>query len=704
MIFRWELPESLNATIRSAGGTAEATFRRDGGGGLARYFPESQDLKGAEIRITQAEEDGATRVHVTWIDPPGGKAIADVALARVLTATTGERLLLPRRMGALVTVGEEELPRMRLDTGNRGLAMFLVAALRKSVADLITWEDPGWALWVDPASPRESGESHEEAETSVSLSFIAREPGVSLRLERLSGSELDVLAERCRERLIQAGWFRPWSDKAAERPRRRLLEGAPELRALCLSRFVPGCWFNDGDKDVVVVDYTFDDVEAIARHWRENLRIDRALITVCGWMRRGYDNQHPDVFPAAFECGGDEALGRASLAVQSLGYLFCLHDNYHDMYPDAPSWDPGVLRWQPNGQIVLGGKWAGGQAALICSEAAFKLIQRNMPEIQRRYRPDAMYVDVIYAHPLEPCRHPDHPLSRRDDLRARSRQVALVKEYTEVFGSEEGQAWGAADADYFEGLLSHYIEEGPERAFPWFEWILGDCVHLLPHAWDQATPVRTEYILRCLSLGRMPIYAVPTGRYFEQEEREWRLSVLHRHYAPPAVRYPDLVYPKVTDETAPLSRGDQGWGRHLNAVDRFIKNTFEVLSPIARLVASQRMTGFRRLGPRGRLVETTFSGGFRIAVNEEDEPIDYQGTLLPRYGFAVEAPTFAAFHALEWGGLRYDRPALFTITSLDGRPLKDCLAARIYHGFGDPRIAWRGRMWTVEREQSVSLS
>lgn len=699
MTFTWTYPDSLKAILRSPGGaTTEARFLRDASRSSyeeARYVPGDDGLAGAEIWITQEkvseEAGGSARLRVTWTHPPGEKTIDEVVLPLVLQASAGERLLLPRRMGALVTVGKDEITPARLMTGNRGLAMFLVAALRETYTDLVTWEDPGWAVGVLPR------------DASVDISLIALEPGVWLRLERFEGNQLDTLAEQCRKRITQAGWVKRWGDKVAERPRRERLEGAPELRALCLSRFVPGCWFNNGETDVVIVDYTFADVEAIARLWRETLDIDRALITVCGWMRRGYDNQHPDVFPAAAECGGDEGLRRASDAVQSLGFLFCLHDNYHDMYPDAPSWDPGSLRWQPDGEIVLGGKWAGGQAALMCSEAALGFIERNLPEIRDRYRPDAMYVDVIYAHPLEPCHHPEHPLTRGGDLTARRLQVEMVKKYTDVFGSEEGQGWGAADADYFEGLLSHYIEEGPEGAFPWFEWVLGDCVHLLPHAWDQATPVRTEYIVRCLSLGRMPIYAVPTGRYFEQDESQWRLSVLHRHYAPPSRRYPDLVYPKVTDENAPLSRGDQGWGQHLNAVDRFIKNTYEVLSPVSRLVANERMTGFERFGPHGKAVKTTFSGGVRIVVNEEEVPVRYNGTLLPSFGFLVEAPTFFALHASEWNGLSYNRPVLFTITSLDGQRLETCRTARIYHGFGDPRIAWRGKVWNVVREETVSL-
>jgi len=247
------------------------------------------------------------------------------------------------------------------------------------------------------------------------------------------------------------------------------------------------------------------------------------------------------------------------------------------------------------------------------------------------------------------------------------------------------------------------LEKGPAGAFPWFEWVLRDAVHLYPHAWDQATPDRSEYIVRALSLGRMPVYAVPTGRYFEQPESEWRLSVLHRHYSPPYVRRPDLTLPPLNDETAPFARADQGWGQELNTVDRFIKNTYEVLSPVSRALVSERMTGFRRLGPNGLLVETEFGPHNRILVNEEREPVEVEGAVLPPFGFIARTERFLALHVSHWQGVAYPRPVLFTVASADGRPLDECARARIFHGFGVPRLSWRGRTWHVERERIVEL-
>jgi hypothetical protein len=62
-----------------------------------------------------------------------------------------------------------------------------------------------------------------------------------------------------------------------------------------------------------------------------------------------------------------------------------------------------------------------------------------------------------------------------------------------------------------------------------------------------------------------------------------------------------------------------------------------------------------------------------------------------------------AFHATQFGGRTYDEPALFTARSLDGRPLWEAEQARIYHGFGEPRLRLCGKEWPVEREAVVRV-
>jgi len=75
--------------------------------------------------------------------------------------------------------------------------------------------------------------------------------------------------------------------------------------------------------------------------------------------------------------------------------------------------------------------------------------------------------------------------------------------------------------------------------------------------------------------------------------------------------------------------------------------------------------------------------------------------LLPPYGFSVWGPQFRAFHASSWDGVQYERPALFAMRALDGRPIEESQKIRVFHGFGKPTVRLRGALETVETERVI---
>ena len=76
--------------------------------------------------------------------------------------------------------------------------------------------------------------------------------------------------------------------------------------------------------------------------------------------------------------------------------------------------------------------------------------------------------------------------------------------------------------------------------------------------------------------------------------------------------------------------------------------------------------------------------------------------VLPPWGVVVEAPRFAAFYARRWGGQSYPDGALFTLQSLDDRPLATSEQVRVFHGFGPATLTWGNRTWTIAREQTIT--
>ena len=149
------------------------------------------------------------------------------------------------------------------------------------------------------------------------------------------------------------------------------------------------------------------------------------------------------------------------------------------------------------------------------------------------------------------------------------------------------------------------------------------------------------------------------------------------------------------------SRGDGGWGEHLCPVDRVIKNTWEILSPLNLITAETPLTSHEFLSA-DRLVQRTRFGDLTITVAYE-KPAKIGDQIVPAHGFVIESPRFVAFCATRYNGIDYPTPALFTARSLDGRPLAESGQVRIYHGFGDRRIRLSGREFEVVREEIVRL-
>ena len=162
-------------------------------------------------------------------------------------------------------------------------------------------------------------------------------------------------------------------------------------------------------------------------------------------------------------------------------------------------------------------------------------------------------------------------------------------------------------------------------------------------------------------------------------------------------------------DPAVFVNGDNGWAAGLHPLDRFVKNTHEILSPLNELTAQVRMTKHEFLTPDRKVERTVFGdgrGATTVVVNRSESDYAVKSRLggdvvLPSYGFLVESPTFVAFHALSWGGKRYDAPVVFTLRSADSRPLERSRRVKIYHGFGDSEVRLGKRTHQVAKLEVV---
>lgn len=730
--------------------------------------------------------------------------------------------VVPFRLGELLPT-DEGLPAQRSYLTYSGTAMALYGAVKQGAALLVSWPHPDTRLDVFTTWPNHPLVPGSRMHT-MSLTLLA--PADEFTVYPVGRGGYVELAKAYRKVARRRGWVKTWAEKRRRFPSVDQMFGAADFKPFVFGRTVPGSRFNATGKDQTHVGYTFSEAAQVAEHLHRALGIDRALYVLAGWIHRGYDNQHPDILPACPECGGNEALADCAQRVKACGFLFGLHDNYQDMYEDAPSWDVKYLNKTADGKPKRGGNWAGGQAWQVCAVEQVKLAERpqNLPAVAGLFGPTVYFIDTVFAWPLVTCADPHHPMTRSDDLKWKSRLCDVAKKHFGLFGSEEGREWAVPHADYLEGLLSHKVRAGGNKegcsrgqsgiVIPFFELVYGDCVNLYTHQGDRAASGRSKYILDCLVYGENALYRFGPHLYYTdsaaqgplpvtvkvldfeplgprrfQATYQWKATkpvtgdpVCFVHFTHPdgdkrrehiafqndhrlprpvnewrpnepvldgphVIEVPEKYHGdiqwligltengrrlplsglsssggrhhlgvlKVTEKgitfqpsaksPAPwiFARADNGWARGLGGTDRFIKNTYEVLSWVNRLTAETPMTDHRFLTP-DRRVEYSAFGPVRVWVNYGPQPwtltavrddltrLTGSPTVLPADGFVVLSPTFVAFHATAFDGVAYSPSACYTARSLDGKPLWQSHHVRVYHAFGPGNLRVAGRV------------
>ena len=584
-----------------------------------------------------------------------------------------------------------------------GSHMEMAGVVKSGSTALITWDDPYVAVEVKSEMPQAAWVRGKQV---LSTSVVLRKSARSVRVGFLGKGDYVTTAKAYRQIAAARGLLVPWAEKLKANPERQKLFGAINYKLWALlDREMNE---ESTKEEVLKVVWTFDEAAQVAEHLKNDLKLDKVLFVMGGWIHRGYDNQHPDILPAAPECGGDEAFARCTRRVMDLGYLLCLHDNYQDIYRDSPSWDEGLIMKLPDGSLAKGGKWWGGRAYLTCSQKAFELAKRpqNLPAVKRLTAANSYFIDTTYAAGLQECFDPQHPLTRADDMKWKQALSDYARQVFGIFGSEDGREWAIPHSDFFEGLTGvdgsyfHDLEKMKKVggvSVPLFELVYRDSIALYgKYGFDISKSA--DYVLYHLSIGRpLNYHDVPAHLYWKEAA------------APPASA---AATEKTTGDPAVFTRGDGGWAEGLHPFDRFVKNTYEVLSPLNELTAQIQLTQRQFLTSDRKVQRTVFGEGadrVEVVVNAGGKNFTHQSRsggamILPPYGFLIESPTFVAFHALSWNGLAYPSAPLFTLRSLDGQPLDRSTQIRVYHGFGDGRLKVGKVTREVAKEAMISAA
>lgn len=172
--------------------------------------------------------------------------------------------------------------------------MAFAGAVKDGSAMLIDWTDPDTALNVHHSridSPYAGGSD----QLSFSLSMTQRSGAFQMRV--LGKGGYVQIAKAYRAAASVRGLVRTFAQKAQENPGVTKLYGAATAKPDTMIRSRGSAGYTS---------HTFAELSQVAQHWNDVLGFDRALMTLGGWIRMGFDNQYPDILPASPEAGGNE--------------------------------------------------------------------------------------------------------------------------------------------------------------------------------------------------------------------------------------------------------------------------------------------------------------------------------------------------------------------------------------------------------------
>lgn len=125
--------------------------------------------------------------------------------------------------------------------------------------------------------------------------------------------------------------------------------------------------------------------------------ITNAVFVKHDWQRWGYDYRLPEIFPPR---GDLKAFTAMREACREAGILFCLHDNYTDIYPDCDgfSYDLTVFNLDGTPQLAWFNSFRFAQSYRWAPHAIHPWCLRNAKLLKESFDPEAIFIDVLTAH------------------------------------------------------------------------------------------------------------------------------------------------------------------------------------------------------------------------------------------------------------------------------------------------------------------
>jgi hypothetical protein len=402
-------PAGVKATATKADFTFQAAFD----GEPAALFVLRYALAGPTLMISLEQ-----------VKDRAGYELMSVELPSLATAYAGEGkawLAYPEQGGAWVDVAKAREAFVRWNTNWLWPAPVAMIGTERVLAVL---EAPSY---MDCTQVAVTGEKAEDRQAFLGTLKVVREPG-GPKTPPLEVGQKSV----CRLSVMGSG---NWLDGA-----NLVARGLPKIPKHYYDGKLVCKIFVDapGSKDYV----TFEVAGKLIRRIAALIDYAPQVAYLVGWQNEGHDSKYPAVDVVNARLGGYEALMRLMEEGRKVNCVVSFHDNYDDAYENSPAWDPDFIAKNPDGSLMAGGVWAGGQSYIIGAAryAQGPGIKRARYTCERYKIRETYHIDVMSAAPLRSDWDPDHPAGAVANLRGK---WAIVDEFARhgVDVTSEGMCW-----------------------------------------------------------------------------------------------------------------------------------------------------------------------------------------------------------------------------------------------------------------------
>lgn len=270
-----------------------------------------------------------------------------------------------------------------------------------------------------------------------------------LRIDLLIDADYNILAKKYRNFLIENGNFISLKEKIIKNKNLKKLIGSCLIHTNIYSKYSPESFDfihkNITEKEKVVpFSKRAEQIQRLSK-----LGIEKAYLHLDGWTKEGYDNQHPDTFPPTEKAGGLKEMQSLIDITHSCGFLFGIHDQYRDLYLDAPSYNKEFSIVNYTGKRYYCSLWAGGPHEALNPIFSLDFVKRNFDLYKKNsLELDGAYLDVFSVIALDESYSKNYPLTRENCAKYRSLCFEDLRNRDLLVQSEEGTSWAIPHLDF----------------------------------------------------------------------------------------------------------------------------------------------------------------------------------------------------------------------------------------------------------------